>query len=202
LAPVYTYLGMGYQRLRMFDKAIEAFKYSRHLEPSEADTYISLAQAYIGLGKFDRAAETLLQSIMLDDRKMGAWQLLDEVFKQLNPGPNPAIVMGQPDPKKPPRPQLNLQNPVVQENFIAAYRDFIRVFLGCKRMDFAMSARNAAVEQYKMPANLFDPIFKEKIEAVLPPDPVVYQPPPDKPKKITKPSGPKDLPVYPRTPTP
>ena len=93
LAPVYGYLGVAYMRLGLLDQAERTFRYMRHLEPGDPDGYYKTASLQVQRGKLEEAASSLIQVILLDSTRNDAWQLLNEVFKQINKEPQPCIVV-------------------------------------------------------------------------------------------------------------
>jgi hypothetical protein len=157
----------------------------RHLEPTDGDAYFKMAslQVYIAQvgndrAKLEQSAVSLMQCILLDANNQNAWQLLNEVFKQLNTEPYPCIVVNNEG-----RARLDLSRSLVQATVLEAYRDFVKFFLLSKRVKLAESARDTAVNQYKFPkAVYFDPLFDPKYLAQfgvpVPPDPIFYKPKP------------------------
>src|SRR5206468_12679106 len=140
LAPVYIYLGVAYSRLGMFDQALAAFKYARHLEPSDSEVYVKIALTCATRGQLDDAATALIQCVMLDGTRSDAWTMLADVYSRMNTDGVPALV-----PAPGGKVQLNLACRVVRENFCTAYRDFVRIFRRAKKEDMAKAARDAAV---------------------------------------------------------
>src|SRR5262249_31125762 len=114
--------------------------------------------------------------------RQDAWQVLNEVFKQINTEPYPALIV---TPEG--RAQLDLSRTVVQATVLQAYRDFVRTFLQSRRPALAKSAADTAVNSYNYYKDpefrqkyfdpLFDPSYLSKFPRPLPADPVFFKPP-------------------------
>jgi hypothetical protein len=174
LAPVYGYLGVAYLRLNLLDQAERSFQYMRHLECTDADSYVKLASVYERRRQYDKEAVCLMQTILLDSTRQDAWGALNECFKQINTEPYPCIIASADG-----RAQLDLSRQAVRETVLEAYRDFVRVFLQAKRDGLAKSARDTAVKQYGFPREslfdpLFDPSYMKQFPVPVPPDPVFW----------------------------
>jgi tetratricopeptide (TPR) repeat protein len=179
LAPVYGYLGVSYMRLGLIDQADRTFRYMIHLEPTDPDSYLKMANLQIQRGRLDDAAATLVDVILLDNAGPStppAWQLLNQIFQQINTEPYPCILIQNG------HAQLDTQRTVVRQAILQAYREFVRNFIQAHRIELAQQARNNAVNMYGFHAELFDELFDpdymKQFPIPIPADPVFYKPPP------------------------
>jgi tetratricopeptide (TPR) repeat protein len=173
LAPVYTYLGVAYARLGMWDQAIAAYKYARHLDPNDqgGEIYFKIGLAYLYRGNTDDAICSLIQCVIMAPGRNDAWRILADLLSRQNSDGQQAIIVG-PDGAA----HLNMQARAVRENLCTAYRDWVRVFRRCKRDEMAKAARDAAVNTYGYPKSLFDPLLIENVVPPVPPEPMFYNP--------------------------
>ena len=175
LAPVYGYLGVAYMRLGLLDQAERTFRYMRHLEPGDPDGYYKTASLQVQRGKLEEAASSLIQVILLDSTRNDAWQLLNEVFKQINKEPQPCIVVTAQG-----RAQLDLSRVAVQSAVREAYRGFVIEFMLANQRKRAEAARDMAISVYHFQPelfnDLFDPNYLKIFPTPVPADPVYYDP--------------------------
>lgn len=162
LTPIYMTLGISYMRLGMYREAFNAFSYQRQLEPESSDPYVRIALLHIDQGRLEEAAVALVQALLLDFRRPDAWALLAQLYGAAGPMGQDAILGG------PQGPRLNVDNPLVRDHFIRAYRGFIRIFRFSNRPQAAETARRVAVYRYRMPPSLFDSVMVEPIKRVTP----------------------------------
>ncbi len=179
LAPVYGYLGASYMRLGLIDQADRTFRYMIHLEPTDPDSYLKMANFQIQRGRLDDAAASLVNVILLDNigpTAPPAWQMLNQVFQQINTEPYPCIIVQNG------HAQLDPTRTVVRQAILQAYREFVRNFIQAHRIELAQQARNNAVNMYGFHAELFDELFDpdymKQFPVPIPADPVFYKPPP------------------------
>ncbi len=162
LTPVYMTLGISYARLNMYREAYHAYNYQRQLEPENSDPYVRLALMRIDQGNLDEAAVDLVQALLLDFKRTDAWSMLMQIYGAMGPAAQNAITRG------PQGPKLNVDNPLVRDHFIRAYRGFIRIFRLANRPQAAETARRIAIFRYGMPPSLFDSVMVEPIRKVTP----------------------------------
>jgi tetratricopeptide (TPR) repeat protein len=162
LTPVYQALGTAYQRLGRYREAFNAFNYQRQLEPESPEPYLRLALMHIEQGQLEDAAIDLIQTLLLDWKRTDAWNLLANLYSSAGPAARTAITMS------PTGPRLNVDNPVVRDHFIQAYRGFIRIFRFANRPEAAEAARRIAIFKYGMPPSLFDSVMIEPLQHVTP----------------------------------
>ncbi|HEX3356539.1 MAG TPA: hypothetical protein VHS31_06110 [Tepidisphaeraceae bacterium] len=179
LAPVYRYLGDSYMRLGLLDQAERSYRYMVHLEPTDPESYLKLANLNVQRGRLDDAAANLINVILLDNSgptTQPAWAMLNSIFQQINTEQTPCIIILNG------HAQLDTQRIAVRQAILQAYRDFVRYFIQARRGDLAQNARNNAVNMYGFsPAlfdELFDPDYMQKFPVPVPADPVFYKPDP------------------------
>lgn len=187
LLQVYENLGNVYLRLDRPDKAMEAFRYMRALDPGNADAYLKIAMTYMALNtpryiganpqgaanNAEQACIALLQTLWLDPSRAGLWQPLDGLTRQLSPETKPAVVMVGGVPK------LDLTQQQARNLLYAMYKSFIQIFLESNATDAAASFRQAAIDS-GFPQALFDDLYKavgRKPPPYVPPPPKPVQPP-------------------------
>ena len=164
-------------RLNKLDEAERTFRYMRHLECTDVDSYLKLASVQERRGEFDKEAVSLMQVILLDSTHQEAWQALNEVFKRINHEQLPCIIMSPEG-----RAQLDLSRETVRETVLEAYRDFVRTFLMAKRPKLAESAGYRGQDlQVPLAPGLFDPLFdpeyqKQSFIVPVPTDPIYWKP--------------------------
>jgi tetratricopeptide (TPR) repeat protein len=163
LSPIYMTLGFSYLRLGMYREAYNAFQYQRQLEPESADPYFNLAVVLMDMNRTDEAAVALVQCLLLEPKRGDVWQALARVYGLYGQQAQGSIIVGADR-----QPRLNLDNPVVYDHFMKAYRSFITVFRMSNRNALAEGARHAAVYKYRMPAAFFDSLMTDPLPHVTP----------------------------------
>lgn len=162
LGPIYGTMAMAYARLGMLDTAYRRLQYQRQLDPSDPDAYAKLATIQLAMRRPDDAAVSLIQTILLDPGRPEVWNTLVQIYAQMGDRGRATIVYDGKAYK------LNLSHPVVREQMVSAYRDFIRGFRRARRPQMAEEARKVAIQRYDFPRSLFDPLFNEPIPIVTP----------------------------------
>ncbi|WP_428937262.1 tetratricopeptide repeat protein [Fontivita pretiosa] len=162
LGPVYGTLGMAYTKLGQYDKALARLRYQRQLDPADIDPYLKIATVQLAQQRYDDAAVTLVQCILLDSARQEVWQTLIQLYGMAGERGLGTIVQENGQFK------LNVSHPMVREHLCNAYREFVRVFRQAKRWQMAEDARKVAVDRYQFPRSLFDPLFEEKVLPVTP----------------------------------
>jgi tetratricopeptide (TPR) repeat protein len=163
LSPVYGTLGMAHFQLGQLEEAFLACQYQRHLDPQDADAYLKIATIRHRQGRLDDAIVSVVQAILIEKNQPRMWQSLAELYAMYPNGQGQgAIVVENGTPK------LHLGHPVARDHLMLAYRDFVRIFRRAHRWQAAEDARKAAVEMYKMPAVVFEDVFKEPVNVVTP----------------------------------
>jgi hypothetical protein len=160
LPALYMYLGMAYAGLEMDDKALQAFKYMRHLEPTEPEAYTRIASAQLAGGQFEDAAVALLQCIVIAPQRDDAWQSLAQIYSQLNRESVPAVEVIEN------RPRLREDNKLVRQHLARAYRELISIARSSERPDMLRNMRELADRQ-----ELLDDAPDVKVDRPVPPSP-------------------------------
>ena len=153
LPPIYFYLGYDYAQLGQMQKALEAFIYLSHLDPSDPDSYMKIAAVQMRQGRFEDAAASILQAMILNQSVPNAWPQLAAAFSRVQPDGDKALLF-----QKDNRVQLNMQSSAAKSAMCLAYQNFVRSFLLARRLEpaeqFAKAAKNIG-----FPPALFDDLF-------------------------------------------
>jgi len=165
---LYKYLGMAYQRLDRNEKALEAFKYERHLNPNDPMVYVSIASAQGALGQVEDAAVSLLQCVILDPRRRDAWQSLLAIDSQINHEPIPAIE------ETDGRFQVREDNVMVRKQLLYAYAGLMKIGQSSNSPDMWRDANNVAVNHYSFDSKQLDDVLRGIGEPPLPPGPIFH----------------------------
>jgi tetratricopeptide (TPR) repeat protein len=168
LPELYLYLGMAYAELGFNEKALEAFKYMRHLEPREPQAYLRIASAQLALRQFEDAAVSLIQCVLLDPQRTEAWQSLTEIYSQINREPVPAVQVTDGHER------LQEDNRMVQLHLLYAYRDFIKTARFSKLPEMLRDMRDDAVNSHHFNPGLLDDALYGKAERPKPPSPAFH----------------------------
>jgi tetratricopeptide (TPR) repeat protein len=149
---IYWNLGHSCMRIAQYDDAREAYRYMRHLSPTNPDAYISLATVAIAQNKLDDAAIHLLQTLLLDNNRQEALRTLINVYRQIDREGN-ALVFG---PGAQGQPRLNADSTLVRNHLCAAYLGLVQTFVESKQYELAQTTRQNALNAYKCPTGPFD----------------------------------------------
>lgn len=148
---IYWNLGLGYLRLGMYDKALEAYAYMRHLTPTNADAYLNTATAYLAAGRLEEALVWLLQTLFVDSTRQDALQLTLELYRQSDQADCALLYT--------PEPRLNADCEFVRRHICRAYMELARTLYDARRANLAKQAAQLAVDTYKCPTNNFAPFL-------------------------------------------
>ena len=168
LPGVYMYLGIAYSGLGMDEKALEAFHYMRHLEPLEAEAYARIASTQLALGRFEDAAVSLLQCVILAPQRTAEWQSLTQIYAQTNHEPIPAVDMTEG------RLRLREDNKMVQQHLLRAYTEFLKIARSSERPAMLSQMRDLAVNSHQLSPSLLDGATSEKVTRPVPPSPAFH----------------------------
>ncbi len=84
----YNNLGVQYQKLNEWDKAVEAFQQSITIRNDSAKPHINLGNLYLALQKPDKAADSFKQALVFDSNSVAAlWGLGQIYFRKQEYGP-------------------------------------------------------------------------------------------------------------------
>jgi tetratricopeptide (TPR) repeat protein len=167
-AELYQYLGMSYERMGMNEKALEAFKFMRYLNPGAAEPYAHIGTIQFQMGNAEDAATSLTQCVILDPQRQDAWQLLIQIYSQINHEPIPAVEEAGGIP------QVREDNKMVQQHLRDAYAGFIRIARASQNANLLNDARNEALNHYHFDSKVIDDALHENIARPLPPRPVFH----------------------------
>jgi tetratricopeptide (TPR) repeat protein len=165
---LYMYLGKAYQRLDRNDKALEAYKYQRHLNPSDPMVYFSIASAQDALGQAEDAAVSLLQCVILDPQRRDAWQSLMAIDSQINHEPIPALQ------ETDGRLQIREDNMLVRKQLLYAYAGLMNTAQSSNSSDMWRNAHDVAVNHYKFDSMQLDAVLLEIGASPSPPVPIFH----------------------------
>jgi tetratricopeptide (TPR) repeat protein len=167
-AELYQYLGMSYERMGMNEKALEAFQFMRYLDPGAAEPYAHIGTIQFQMGHAEDAATSLTQCVILDPQRQDAWQLLVQIYSQINHEPTPAVeeIGGL--------PQVREDNKTVQQHLRDAYAGFIRIARASRNENLLNDARNEALNHYHFDSKVIDDALHAKVERPVPPAPVFH----------------------------
>jgi tetratricopeptide (TPR) repeat protein len=165
---VYRYLAMVYERIGHNDKALEVYKYMRHLSPRDPDLYVQIGKAEFTLGMVEDALVSLIQCIALAPQRADVWQSIVDVYAQINREPMPAVQVTDG------RTQLREDNPMVRRHLLLAYRGFIRIARSSGRTEMVRESRDVAVNHYRFDPALLADVLEGQVERPAPPAPVFH----------------------------
>lgn len=166
---LYRYLGMVYQRLDLNDKAMEAFRYMRHLDPRNPGAYAQIASTHLALGQLEDAAIAFMQTVVLDPQRQDAWNWLAQIYSQMNKEPVPAVEVTNG------RPKLREDNKLVQRHLLAAYAGFMNVARSSDRPDMLREARDMATNQYRFDSSAIEAAVSGNAARPVPAAPVFHK---------------------------
>ena len=165
---LYMFLGKAYQRLDRNDKALEAYKYQRHLDPSDPMVYFSIASAQAALGQVEDAAVSLLQCVILDPQRLDAWQSLMDIDSQINHEPIPAIEPADG------RLRIREDNKLVRRQLLYAYAEFMKTAQTSNNPDLWRNAHDVAVNHYNFDSRQLDEVMRDIGATPSPPVPIFH----------------------------
>jgi tetratricopeptide (TPR) repeat protein len=166
LPPIYSTLANAYAHLGEWPKSIEAFKYMRHLDPVDADSYVGIATGYLNEARYEDESVAILQAIILDGKRTELWQALANALSQINHSGVPALTSQNG------KVQLHVEIPEVKSVLCSAYQGLVRNCLLSKRQSLADQFRAAAIHDWQFPSSLFDDLVSDPdAEAPVPPKP-------------------------------
>jgi tetratricopeptide (TPR) repeat protein len=159
---LYHQLAVVYARTGEFDNAISKLIYETHLGPTNSDAYFDIGNLQFAQRKYDEAAVSMLESILIDPDHPQPWQALRSLYSQLGPVAAGALTENNG------RLQLNIHDPLVRDQLTSACRNLIRTFLSARIPTLADQIRQLAMQRYDLPASDFDPLFSEPPMIVTP----------------------------------
>lgn len=165
---LYLYLGMAYARLGLDAKALEAFKYKRHLDPREPDTYGKIALREYALGNTNEAVIALTQCVILDAQRQDAWQALTDIYAGIGSASVPEIEIVEG------RPYLREDNPLVRQYLFHAHAGLMTIAWASKQHDLLDEARTLAVNRYHFDPTSLDRAAYDGSEPPRPPAPIFH----------------------------
>jgi tetratricopeptide (TPR) repeat protein len=168
LSDLYLYLGMVYSRLGLNEKAIEAFKYMRQLDPNNPAAYAQMAAAQRALGQVEDAVISLTQCVIVDPQRGDAWQSLAEIYSQINRDGVPAVQVSDG------RPYMLEENKLVRQYLLYAYQGFMRIARASTRSEMFREAHDTAVNRYHFDPKALDEAANEEVPRPMPPGPVFH----------------------------
>jgi len=168
LSGLYLYLGIAYAELGMTERALQAFEYMRHLNPSEPMAYTQIASAQATMGRSDDAVVSLMQGLIVDSQQEEAWQTLMDLYSKINREPIPAVEMVNE------RPHLREDNKLVRRHLLLAYQGFLKIAQSSGDRVLVQRTRETAANSHHLDPKLLDDALHEGMERPLPPRPVFH----------------------------
>jgi len=139
LPDLYVELAIVYRRLRQPEKAVEALRYARLLDPSSWPVYNELAETYVALGQSEQAVTALLEGMRMSPQGFETAARLAGLYAQMDPGCE-AFLSGQGGAR------LNLQCDLLHRQVCASRRDLAQLFAGLGQKGMATRLGNEAAE--------------------------------------------------------
>ncbi len=168
---IYWNLGLSLMRMGRHEEAYQAYTYMRHLAPGNADSYLSLASVHIGSSKFEEAAITLLQALLLDNSRQEALRLLINLYRQIDREGCAIVTNPQGVGLAPAQPRLNADCALVRRHICAAYYGLVQVFLETKQLELARQTKNSALTAYGCQPEAFQQLLPDSTPASVTPKP-------------------------------
>jgi tetratricopeptide (TPR) repeat protein len=159
---LYHQLAIVYARIGEFDQAISKLTYELHLAPASSEAYFNIGNLQFAQRKYDDAAVSMIESILVDPARPQPWQALRAIYSQFGPYADDAFI--QQDGHL----QLNFHEPFMRDQITSASSNLIRTFLSAHVPALADQIRQIATQRYDLPRSLFDPLFTEPPTLVTP----------------------------------
>jgi len=146
---VYVLLAGSYEYLHDWANAETAGRYIEHLAPFEVSGYRFVANDCANQGRLAEAASQILEVLMMnvDDAQM--WQRLAFYFQAMGFNPNPVSPHGN-------TYAIDQSNPIVRQIINQAGVDLVHTLEASKQNEAATGLREKFINQYQIPAKLFD----------------------------------------------
>jgi tetratricopeptide (TPR) repeat protein len=145
--PLYLDLGRVYVDLGQPEKALEAFRYGRAIDPQPA-FFEEISRTYSGMGQPEQAAISLLEGLAVDSSQTGlvsqATQLYQETAPQSCALNHTATGVS-----------LNLNCPMVHAQFCTASHNIVEMFTQMRDPASASAVAQNAVRSFGCPADMF-----------------------------------------------
>ena len=165
---LYLYVGMAYERLGLNEKALQSFKYLRHLSPQDPAAYIKIASTQVELGQFEDAAVTFIQCLIVDPKRTDPWQWLTDIYAQINKEQIPAVQV------KDGQSQLREDNKMVRKHLFDAYSGLMKILQLAERQDMLRQTREVATGHYQFDPKLLDAVLSQEVTRPVPASPVFH----------------------------
>lgn len=81
LKKLYPLLGISFEELKEYDKAIPVYQKAKKLSPKDTDIYLRLAHCFLQVELFDNAFEHYQKVVSLDETNTRAYEGLGKVYK-------------------------------------------------------------------------------------------------------------------------
>ncbi|MBS0208749.1 MAG: DUF1736 domain-containing protein [Planctomycetes bacterium] len=157
---IYLNLAVAYMRVTRWDDAIKALERMLELEPTAPEGYLNMAAALRQKNQHSKSAVYLMAAMIVRQQEFpNIWENLRGLFAVIAPN-QPAIVQGQDQ-----HWHVNMDNPVAARHFQEAFRETIRIMLHSKRFGLAVQLHNLAINQYRLPPQVFENMRAELTRA-------------------------------------
>jgi tetratricopeptide (TPR) repeat protein len=145
--PLYLDLGRVYIDLGQPEKALEALRYGRSIDP-QAAFFAEIARTFSGLGQPEQAAISLLEGLAVDSTQAGLVAGLTQLYQETAPQ---SCALN----RTPAGATLNLGCPLVHSELCAASRNVVAMFQAMRDPSSAGAVAQNAVRNYQCPAEMF-----------------------------------------------
>jgi tetratricopeptide (TPR) repeat protein len=162
LDTIYGALATLYSQVGLYDRAYQSLLYQKHLNPREPQIYVKICALQLAQHQYEAAAASIVETLLMDSNRQELWIMLAKLYASFGQRGAGAI-LNQGD-----RFTLNMQQPLVHEQVINAYRDLIRTFRSAKQFNVAEELRKTAVQQFHFNDSDFDEVFREPPMIVTP----------------------------------
>jgi len=145
--PLYLELGRSYLRLSEPQKALEALKFGRSIQPDQ-EFFLEMANAYRALGDIDRVPITLLEGFLLNSQYGRLAREAVAFYRQSAPG-SCALDAGSGGN------HLDLKCPLVHNHLCLAARNVVSLYQDLGKPEMATNTLRGAVANLGCPAEMF-----------------------------------------------
>jgi tetratricopeptide (TPR) repeat protein len=145
--PLYLDLGRVYGDLGQPEKALEAFRYGRSIDPQPA-FFEEISRTYRGMGQPEQAAISLLEGLAVDSSQAGLVSEVAQLYQETEPQ-SCALDHGGTGVS------LNLNCPLVHQQLCAAARNVVEMFTAMRDPASASATAQNAIRGWGCAAETF-----------------------------------------------
>jgi tetratricopeptide (TPR) repeat protein len=145
--PLYLDLAGVYRDLGEPEKALEALRYGRAIDPRPA-FFEEMSKTYLGMGQPDRAAISLLEGLSVDSHQVSLISAATQLYQETAPGSCALTRTAQ-------GVTLDLSCPLVHGQLCTAAHNVVEMFTQMRDPASASATAQTAVRGYGCAAELF-----------------------------------------------